>query len=163
MLIIWLSPEIHFPHFSVRSLPDTYTSCPSPPPSPPAFVASSSHLLLLAARVPNEALWECSLAPSPKIDLFAFCCFWGAAGTDCLPHRTIWPGPPRHSHTREREKKKKKKKETAQASKSSHTCGCISDVLQALMHTHTHTHSQCVNQGRMNICGHKMIHTHTNV
>ncbi len=69
-------PGDPFSSVSVLSLPDTYTSCSSPPPPPPAFVASSSHLLLLlTARVPNEAPWECSLAPSLKIDLFAFCCF----------------------------------------------------------------------------------------
>lgn len=84
MLIIWLSPEIHSPLYFFLSLPDTYTSCSSPPP-PPAFTATSSHLLrLLTARFPNEAPWEWSLAPSLKIDLFAFCCCWGAAGTDCL-------------------------------------------------------------------------------
>lgn len=85
MLIIWLSPEIHFPLSLFPLLPDTHTSCSNPPPLPPAFIASSSHLLLFADRVPNEAPWECSLAPSLKIGLLALCCFGGAAGRDCLP------------------------------------------------------------------------------
>lgn len=49
-------------------------------PSSPLPRTSSSSL-----TVPNEAPWECSLAPSLKIDLLALCCFGGAAGTDCLP------------------------------------------------------------------------------
>ncbi len=109
-------PRDPFFSVSVLSLPDTYTSCSSPPPPPPAFVASSSHLLL-TARVPNEAPWECSLAPSLKIDLFAFCCFRGAAGTDCLPHIPYGLAAPAFMHRKHAHK---------------HT----------RTHTHTHTHRQ---------------------
>lgn len=79
------------------SVPDTYTSCSSPPPPPPAFAASSSHLLHTVG-VPNEAPWERSLAPSPKVDLFAFCCF----GEDRLPHTPYGLAAPAficHGHT----------------------------------------------------------------
>lgn len=81
---------------SVLSLRDTYTSCPSPPPPPPA----SSSL-----AVPNEAPWECSPAPSSKVDSHAFCCFRGAAGNGSSATRSIWPRRPgdhasgTHTHT----------------------------------------------------------------
>lgn len=62
---VLIIPRDPFPRASVLSLLDTYTSCSSPPPLPPAFSASSLHHLL-PVRVPNEAQWECSPASSPK-------------------------------------------------------------------------------------------------
>lgn len=87
-------PKDPFSSVSVLSPPDTYTSCSSPPSTPPVYVASSSHLLLLIARVPNEAPWECSLAPSLKIDLFSFCCFPRSCWNKLFASHTIWPSRP---------------------------------------------------------------------
>lgn len=98
-------PQRSISSVSVLSLPDTHTSCSSPPPSPPAFVASYTHLLLLlTARVPNEALWECSLASSLKIDLFTLCCFGEAAGTDRLPRAPYGLATPAFLQQRRRQK-----------------------------------------------------------
>lgn len=146
-------PRDPFPSVSVLSLADTYTSCSSPPPPPPVFDASSSHLLLLlTARVPNEAPWECSLAPSLKIDLFAFCCFWGAAGTDCLlcvPYGLAAPAFMQQTHTQTNTK--------THSQASDHTLAFLMHMLLKLTCTLLHALME-----RMNICVRSMMYTRLN-